>query len=229
MNGYFVDIALCLDTTGAMNAFLYMLQCGQEPFPKTLLKALEKRVSSEVKLRLRVIAYKDFYRDGERALLESSFFSIPEELSEYKAFLEGIYASGGGDIPEDSLEAFATALKSDWTPNNGDAKVRHIIFIATDAPAHSFGSHAESLYYPQELPKDEQELARWWNEGVPNGTFSPKAGRIAVLAPKSYPWDQMTEKHNVWVDFDDSAGLNNMEMQRVVDLLAEAAFGQSVY
>lgn len=229
--GYCVDIALCLDTTGAMNAFLETLRCGQEFFSQKLLNALEKRIDGKVELRLRIVGYRDFGRDGMMSLIETEFFSFPEEESAFKDALNAFEARGGGDIPEDSLEAFAVALKSDWTQTMSGAKVRHVIFIATDAPSHPFGYSREKggYYYPEDLPKDETELELWWKEGVPGGTFSSKAGRLAVLAPNGYPWNQITEKHNVWVEFDNSAGLNDVEQERVIELLVEAAFGQSVY
>ncbi|CAF5163184.1 unnamed protein product, partial [Rotaria sp. Silwood1] len=46
-------------------------------------------------------------------------------------FLNGITASGGGDIPEDVLGALDTCLTLNWSKTNA----RFIVLI-TDAPGH---------------------------------------------------------------------------------------------
>ena len=106
-------------------------------------------------MRVKVLAFRDFYVDGPAALSESPFFSLPDQNELFRSFIEAIRASGGGDEPESGLEALALALKSDWT-REGDRQ-RHVIVVWTDASAHKL---------PGDIGKRQEELPRDYPDGL---------------------------------------------------------------
>ena len=69
---------------------------------------------------------------------------------------------GGGDIPEDGLEAIAYAIKSDWTTEGTDQ--RRVIVVWTDAPTHPLGYGSDSPAYPLGMPAGLAELGQWWDQ-----------------------------------------------------------------
>lgn len=62
---------------------------------------------------------------------------MPEERDRFKNLIMTIEPEGGGDDPEDGLEALAYAIESDWT--KGGDKRRHVIVVWTDASTHAIG------------------------------------------------------------------------------------------
>lgn len=63
---------------------------------------------------------------------------------------------GGGDLPENALEAIALALKLQWTKEG--CLRRDIVCAITDASALYFNERRDSSVYPDEMPKDMDEL-----------------------------------------------------------------------
>ena len=87
------------------------------------LLAEHKRIVNH--LRIKVIWFRDFYYDGDKAYGESKFFELDDESQDFKDFVSGIQAAGGGDDPECGLEALSMAMRSDFTQEG--TKRRHII------------------------------------------------------------------------------------------------------
>ena len=118
-----IDLVACIDVTSGM--------AGQLDALGTYLLSLRERVERRMtecsctiglwQLRVRVIAFRDYGVD-EAPMLASRFFVLngangpqPAEREALRAFLDTIGAQGGGDEPENALEALALAMQSDWT------------------------------------------------------------------------------------------------------------------
>ena len=71
-------------------------------------------------------------------------------------------AFGGGDDPEDGLEALAYAIRSKW--NTEGLKKRQLIVVWSDAPAHELGFGKSAENYPKKMAKDFNELTQWWGD-----------------------------------------------------------------
>ena len=139
----YADIVYCIDSTASMQPCINKVKQVTRTLHDELAKALLENDRKLVGLRIKVIAFRDFYVDGPRSLEKSRFFNIPDELSAFENFISGIQAKGGGDLPENSLEAFALAMKSDWRfPTNKDAKYRQIIVNIADILGRRFGMTA---------------------------------------------------------------------------------------
>ena len=134
---YNVDIVMCIDATGSMNGILDTVKSNALNFYGDLINSMRKKGKQVNDMRIKVIAFRDYVADGENAMLATDFFRMPEEQEEFRDLVNTISACGGGDEPEDGLEALAYAIRTDWT-RDGD-KRRHVIVVWTDAPTHELG------------------------------------------------------------------------------------------
>lgn len=205
----YADIVYCLDLTYSMKPIINKVKETALTLHQDLQRVMSQNYQREIKqLRIKVVGFRDFYCDGEYALETSRFFYLPDEAEEFKAFVDGLEAKGGGDIPENSLEALALAMQSDWcTTIDSSIRKRHIIVMFTDASAHPL-EKAEGYTgsnYPADMPKSYSELIDWWcGQGslASSGkavTMDQVAKRFALYAPEgSEPWTNLAD------DFDNS-------------------------
>ncbi|CAF1312641.1 unnamed protein product, partial [Rotaria sordida] len=122
-----IDICFCLDCTGSMSRWLAAVK-GQM---KTIMEGIQDEVkvkypSLKLQLRFAIVAYRDL--KDKPPIMKIDF---TEKTVDVMKFLNGITASGGGDIPEDVLSALDTCLTLNWSKTNA----RFIVLI-TDAPGH---------------------------------------------------------------------------------------------
>ena len=132
---YAVDIVFGIDVSGSMTPILDQVKANALRFYDDVQTNLTAKGKNVDQLRVRVIAFRDFAADGEAALEESPFFTLPEERAGFSEFVSGLVAEGGGDEPESGLEAVALAIDSAWT-TTGDRR-RQVIVIWTDQPAQT--------------------------------------------------------------------------------------------
>ena len=155
---YHVDLIMCIDGTRSMYKIINDVKARALSFYPMFVEAMEAADKSVQQLRVKLIIFRDYGCDSE-PMLESPFFSLGgdiDESAEFHAFANAVEAIGGGDIPENGLEAIALAMKSDWT-TRGSVK-RHVIMVHTDAPALALGARAAAASYPDDLPKNLPEL-----------------------------------------------------------------------
>jgi len=136
-------------------------------------------------MRVRLVVFRDYIADGEHAMMVTDFFQLPQQVAELEACINSIRADGGGDIPEDGLEALAYAIKSKWT-NEGMFR-RHIIMLWTDADAHAIGYGRRTQFYPKGMPSDLGELSDWWDE------MDCRSKRLILFAPDEGNWQYISD------------------------------------
>src|SRR5882672_3814784 len=112
---YSVDLVLCIDATGSMGHIINRVKESALRFHDDLNLKMQEKSKTIDSLRLKVIAYRDYYVDGDKSLMESRFFALPEEKGAFGEFIRSVGAEGGGDEPETGLEALAFAMRSDWS------------------------------------------------------------------------------------------------------------------
>lgn len=181
---YNVDIVLCIDATGSMAAIIEDVKRNALSLYQKFLEGMEAKAKSVQQLRIKVIAFRDFGVDSQ-PMMESPFFVLDEENEKFYDFVNGIEASGGGDEPENSLEALALAMNSDWV-RTGSVR-RHVIIMYTDASALPLGEMSGKDKYPAGMPADLAELREWW-EGQ---RMEKRAKRLLLFAPDMEPWSDM--------------------------------------
>ena len=105
---------------------------------------------------------------------ESSFFSLPDNRSNFSAYVNPETASGGGDGPEAGLECVNSSMASAWAkpgdPVAGNARpldaIYPLVVVWTDAPAHrpSYSVSLKNPDYPPAsvMPRSYAALAAKW-------------------------------------------------------------------
>jgi hypothetical protein len=218
--GYAVDIVFVIDITGSMTPVIDQVKAGALSFHDRLLEVMgakDKYVSS---LRLRVIAYRDYLDNASDALFQTPFFHLPEERTSFDAYVQGLYADGGGDEPESGLEGLALALQSDW--ERGLDRRRHVVVLFTDASAHPLeAAHGRHIPGYPAIPATFDDLTDTWDD--PQGMvmeFSAK--RLLMYAPDVYPWNVISASWDNVLHYPSNAGrgLNEVEFDQIVDAIA---------
>jgi len=157
-----VDIAVCFDDTGSMGDEIAEM--------KDAVTDLADTVSSAgFDARWGLVTFKD---DVE---VDQSFTS---SVSTFKSAVDALSATGGGDIPEDDLDAIDAALGLSY---RADAEA--IILDITDAPTHVDGDGSGVTNFT--IPEIATRLK---SEGV---TF------FAVAPPMSEVGDESTSKESL--------------------------------
>lgn len=226
---YEFEFVLCADTTGSMmlSDFFEELKESLPSFRKNFIEFLQKSAGvnpddSDIDIRLKLISFKDYAFDAENAMQESRFFTLDAEADDLRKFMDGIELGGGGDEPENALEALALALESDWTTapitfNTGNMFRRKCIVLWTDAPALMLGERAGCYGYPEGIPENFNELHDWWEEF---GKNMRRKNRLILFVPNEYPWDEIDNEWSyTWVQ-----DINTLDIQTFYDVLARALF-----
>ena len=222
---YKVDIVFCIDVTGSMSPIINMVKGNILKLYGDVMEEMRKKNKKVSGLRVRVIAFRDYGADGENAMMASEFFTLPDEDADLKECVDYFVAEGGGDIPEDGLEALAYAIKSDWV-KDGD-KRRHVIVLCSDAPANEIGANSEAELYPKGMPKSFEELSAWWGDPYCKGLMEELAKRLVIFAPDNNAcecegqWERIA-KHWTNVIFVPNAteGLESVDYQVVLSTIA---------
>lgn len=226
---YKVDIVMCIDVTGSMQGCIDTVKERAKKFWPDLQEGLKKAKKDVSEVRVKVLAYRDFSVDADKALQQSEFFRLSDQGSDdderYKQFLDGLVADGGGQIPESSLEILGMAIKdTDWV-QTGDRQ-RHIIIVFTDAPAWKLedGVGKDNPLYPKNGPTKMEELSALW---MPVGQTGPRtklkqaAKRLIIFAPSEQPW---TDIRNSWnqvsgAETEAGSGLDEVKYDEILNAI----------
>ena len=214
---YNVDVVFCVDVAQSMGSYLQDIKQNILNFYQMFFDHMEENDKEIAQFRAKVITFRNYKYDDE-PMTESHFFILPDQNDEFKVFVNGIEARGGGDGPKNALEAIALALKSDWT-TGGDRR-RHVILLFSDASALPLGECTSIKSYPEGMPADFAQLGAWW-EGVDpsfNGTYQAKAGRLIVFAPNTEPWNEMCCWNRYWPAFSPVGGKLDVDISAIFSL-----------
>jgi hypothetical protein len=220
---YSVDLVLVIDATGSMSPIIDSVKSSAISFRDDLVRHMNTVGKTVDSLRVRVVAFRDFYADSaEGSLVVSDFFQLPEQQGNFADFLHGIRASGGGDEPETALEGVAEAIQSQWSKQGG--KQREIIVVWTDASAHSLEKNkgAKPAGYPPHMPADFDELTDLW-EGQ-SSPIHPSWKRLLLFAPDVYPWTDIANNWEATLHYTSKAGagLGDKDYKSILDAIAQS-------
>lgn len=231
---YNVDFALCIDATGSMSPCIDMVKANASRLYNDFMQkaASEGKVINSV--RIRIIAFRDYRADGNQAMLATNFFHLPEDTAKLQAAIDSIFADGGGDDPEDGLEALAFAIRSAWVkPEPGVSKCRQVIVVWTDAPIHPIGFSRTTdtgeinPVYPTSMPKTFRELTNWWDG---QGAFvDSRSKRLLLYAPgdndipNAVNWSEIANnwENVIYVPSKAGAGLAEASYDEIIKLLVK--------
>src|SRR5271169_5861153 len=132
-----VDIVFVLDVTESMQPYIDAVKQNVIAFAQDLQ-------SNSRDYRLGLVTFEDYvvsaYPDCN-CPYRNSFTSDVKQFSDWVGTL---HAGGGGDIPEDQLDALSYAAKFPFRP-----EAEGIIIIVTDAPAHHDGDGSADTSHDQ--------------------------------------------------------------------------------
>lgn len=216
-----VDLVFCIDVTGSMGPVLRKSTVLARDLIGQIDAGLAEKNRKVDRLRVKVIAFGDYYCDDE-PMAESRFFELPAEERAYHDYLDRLSAHGGGDAPESSLEALYKAFTSDWCTTG--AKRRHIVVLFTDTSPHPLDDPRRdgAKGYPQDMPRSLVELEDVWNDG--QGRLGSTERRMAIFAPEDPTWTAMGSTwelvhHHPCVA---GEGLGELDMRFVVNWIANS-------
>ena len=215
---YYVDLTFCIDATQSMYNVIDMVKRNALNFYQDVTDAMAKKTKSIAKLRISIIAFRDFKYDHEDAMLQTDFFTLPDDAVLFRNIVNGIEAKGGGDDPEDGLEALAYAIRSDWDRSQ-EGKHRHVIVVWTDAATHELGFGASDSNYPTGLPRNFGELTGWWNN---DAYISDADRRLVIFAPDQPYWNTISDNWEKVIHFPSviGEGMQEVEYAEIIDVIA---------
>ena len=118
-----VDIVVVFDITESMGPFIDGMKEATNAFADGLSKANRD-------YRLGLVTFEDYVTRDEKVFTRSA--------TEFKSWIGALQAVGGGDIPENSLDALMIASRFPFRP---DAQA--VVILITDAPNHFKGDGSE--------------------------------------------------------------------------------------
>ena len=212
---------MCIDCTGSMAGIMDTVKTNALKFYPDLKSALDAKDKHVDTLRIKVIAFRDFYADGSEALIESEFFTLPGDQTNFQSFVNSLEPKGGGDEPENGLEALALAIKSDW--NKSGDKRREIVVMYTDASAHPLDKATDKpTSYPQGIPKNFNELTDIWSG---QDTYvSQTAQRLIIYAPDCQPWSDISNEWENAIHYASRAGegLQEIDYETILSAIVKS-------
>ena len=196
---YPIDIVFCIDVTGSMHDCIENVKEMAVNFKDEFLKKMDelgKKCSGSI--RTKVIAFRD-EKIGEKKEV-SPFYTMPDQEGEFKAFVNGLKESGGGDEPESAYEALIEAFNSEWVKDG--AKRRWVTVLFTDASAH---------------PEKLEDLVNAWN------ALDYNFKRLVIFAPDHATWSDFAGQAQNTLYYQSKAGLGLEEHDKDAILAALAA------
>ncbi len=120
------DVVFVLDVTSSMQWAIEELKNGIGKFADSLAKA-------RIDFRLAVVTFQDITQPGEKVeVVQFKGGAFTADASVFRDEVSRLRASGGGDIPESSLEGVRTACDLPFRKN-----ATKVLLLITDAPPKS--------------------------------------------------------------------------------------------
>ena len=221
---YTVDMVFCIDATGSMeddtglqDKIINMVKKNALHFYDDFCLTMSKKRKLVQQLRVRVVAFRDYLEDREKAMLVTNFFLLPQQAREFEACINSIHAEGGGDIPEDGLEALAYAIRSPW-PTAGE-KQRHVMVVWSDAGTHELGFGRAAPNYPKGMPANMSELTDWWETYM-----RQNSKRLLLFTPNEPGWSHISDYWDNVVHYPSVTGngLAEQNYQEILNIVANS-------
>lgn len=211
---YAADLVLVIDATGSMRPVIDNVKNLAVGFHKRIIDDMRKKGKLVDQLRVRLIAFRDYYNKEEGAMVCTPFFKMPEEEDKFIKLVDSIRATDGGDLPENGLEALVLAIRSPWERRQDFHKFRHSIIVFTDASAHPLEHQDKPSFYPKDMPNDLNALTNiWYEEMEPQ-----EAKRLTLLAPDVPPWNVLAGAWD-WTKHRESQAGDGLSEQSLEDII----------
>ncbi len=189
--GWDIDLCLVVDGRRAMAPCMEAVKETILRIPGRFMETARSSRPGLGSLRARLLVFRDFACDGEKALEDTGFYTLtmdPEGEGAFREAVRKIRAESRAGRPGSGLEALALAMGSDWAIPAMNC--RHVIFLFTNGPAMPLGNSFSkaSPFYPPDLPVS---LARMW-QGWESAACADWS-RLFLFAPPVSPWTELRD------------------------------------
>ena len=210
----------CVDVTGSMTPIIDAVKANALGFYDDVQTNLTAKGKNVAQLRVRVVAFRDFVADGDAALEESPFYTLPDERNGFSEFVNGLIAEGGGDAAESGLEAVALAVNSPWT-TTGDRR-RQVIVVWTDQPAHQLDPSVVPADLASRVPADFSAFTDVWEDE--QGLMGSSSKRLILFAPDGPGWSDISAVWENVVHHPSQAGggLSDVDYGTIIDSIGNS-------
>ena len=132
-----VDIVFVMDVTESMQPYV-------DAVKQNIISFAQDLASNNRDYRLGLVTFEDYvvskYPDCNCPYRNT----MTSNVHQFIDWISGLHAGGGGDIPEDQLDALAYAASFPFRP-----EAEGIIILVTDAPAHHGGDGSQYTQHDQ--------------------------------------------------------------------------------
>ena len=226
-----IDIVFVIDGTGSMGPCLEKVKNAARTFYQRFNEEMVLMGSEVTSLRVKNIIFRDYKDDGDLAMVESDFFELPTDDTEFENDLASIPATGGGDIPENGLEALHFAFNSDF--NTPGPKDRQVIVLFSDADCLDLGERRDCPNYPADMVDMDGLINEWiMPDSVARDQsckLNKRGKRLLVYAPNSSKYKDFVADlpgaHFIPVEL--STGLYEFNFDDIIKIIAASASSQS--
>lgn len=214
---YNVDMVFVIDATESMDNVIEIVKNNAINFHGDVVRAMREKSKTISQLRIKIVVFRDYLADGENAMLTTDFFVLPDDTAAFNETIHSIEAFGGGDEPEDGLEALAFAFASEW--NRKGIKKRHVVVVWSDAPTHGLGFGRADENYPDEMVRNFQELSEWWTDPQ---MMDQSAKRLLLFTPDVPYWSTISDNWDNVIHFPSKAGdgLRSMTYSQIINSIS---------
>lgn len=218
-----IDMVFCIDGTGSMGPCIEQVKSCTRKFHLEFVSAMTDLGSDIDSMRIKIIVFRDYAYDEKQSMVESPFYELPQDEPEFAEFMKGIVAKGGGDAPENGMEALYYAMKSDFTQGPKD---RQVIVLFTDDDALELGERATSDYYPKDMV-DKAGLLTTWMCSSQDGSVKlcERNKRMVLFAPTETKYQKLTSDFNrsLFEPVEMKKGLGDMDFKDIIKVIAASA------
>ena len=132
-----VDIVFVFDITESMQPYIDSVKQNVITFAQDL-------AANNRDYRLGLVTFEDYVVSKEPDCNCPYRYKMTGDVQEFIAWVGGLHAGGGGDIPEDQLDALAYASTFPFRP-----EAQGILILITDAPNHYAGDGSAHTQHDQ--------------------------------------------------------------------------------
>lgn len=200
------DVVMCIDCTNSMNGIIETIKNNALTFYPDLKRKCVEQGKAVTSMRIKVIGFRDL--GDALPFEESTFFDIPKEENNFKAFVSNLRPFGGGDNPELGYDALGRAINSDWLYGND---VHQVIILWTDDGSHSLSGRSSNA-------ANMNQLTSLWNNKM-----SAKGKRLILFAPSDRSWTKLVNNWDNTTRHDVNAGggLSDIDYNEILKTLSE--------
>lgn len=218
-----IDMVFCIDGTGSMTPCIESVKSNARRFYHEFACAMTDMGSKIDSMRIRIVVFRDYECDGDASMVESPFFELPCDEAEFEAYMTGVMAQGGGDAPENGLEALVTAMRSDFTTGPKD---RQVIVLFSDADALELRERSGCANYPADMPDRNGMLEMWaCLKQDKNYKLRERCKRLVMFAPAGSEYEKLKSLMNrsVFEPVSMASGLGDLDFGAIIKIIAASA------